>query len=227
MKKILLVEDDDQLSRSVSDVLRKEGYSCTAVFDGHKAERAFLLDEYDLVLLDLNLPGINGFSLCQSFRAKKAHIPIIVLTALGDIESKMEAYDFGAEDYLVKPVHVKELTAKLRVILKRAEIRPQEEVFSMADLKVDVAKKQVSRAGQAIVLTPKEFNLLVFLLQNRSRVVSKDDLALNVWDESNGVSHNTVEVYISFLRNKIDKEFTPKLIKTKSGFGYYLDATAE
>ena len=228
MKKILLVEDDDQLSRSVSEVLRKEGYSCTAVFDGRMAERAFLLDDYDLVLLDLNLPGTTGFSLCQQFRAKKANIPIIILTAFGDIDSKMEAYELGADDYLVKPIHLRELTAKMRIILKRAEQKPQNEgILSIADLQVDISKKAVSRSGQTIDLTPKEFNLLLYLLRHRKKVVSKDDLAMNVWDESYGVNHNTVEVYISFLRNKIDKGFSPKLIKTKQGFGYYLDDTAE
>lgn len=224
MKKILLVEDDEQLSRSVREALRKEGYSCTAVFDGRLAEGAFALDDYELVLLDLNLPGENGFTLCQQFRKKKPGVPVIILTAFGDIDSKMEAYDLGAEDYLVKPVHIRELLAKVRIQLKRAGLAPEEEeVISIADLEIHVPKKLVSRSGQPIELTPKEFNLLLYLARQPKRVASKDDLALKVWDESFGVSHNTVEVYISFLRNKLDKNFEPKLIKTKVGFGYYLD----
>ena len=224
MKKILLIEDDDQLSRSVNEALRKEGYSCTPVFDGHMADRAFALDDFDLVLLDLNLPGINGFTLCKQFRTKKAFIPIIILTAFGDIDSKMEAYELGAEDYLVKPVHLKELLAKVRISMKRSGLPQQQaEVISIADMQIHVPKKEVIRSGQTIELTPKEFNLLVYLARHQKQVVSKDELALNVWDESYGVSHNTVEVYISFLRNKIDKNFEPKLIKTKSGFGYFLN----
>lgn len=226
MKKILLIEDDDQLSRSVNDALRKEGFACSAVFDGGMAERTFKLDDFDLVLLDLNLPGLNGFTLCRQFRAQKPTIPIIILTAFGDIDSKMEAYELGAEDYLVKPVHLRELIAKVRISLKRAGTPQQEvEIISVADLQIHVPKKEVTRSGQAIELSPKEFNLLLYLVRHKKQVVSKDQLALNVWDESYGVSHNTVEVYISFLRNKIDKNFEPKLIKTKPGFGYFLDDT--
>ena len=224
MKKILLVEDDAQLSRLVQDTLRKEGLNCVPVFDGAMAERLFQLDEYQLVLLDLNLPGVNGFTLCSNFRSVNPSVPIIILTAFGDIDSKMEAFDLGADDYLVKPVHLRELVAKVRVFLKRGEQLPQqEEAISIGDLQINPAKKSVVRAGQAIELTPKEYNLLEYLLRNRRRVVSKDELAMNVWEESYGVSHNTVEVYISFLRNKIDKGAEVKLIKTKPGFGYYLD----
>jgi two-component system copper resistance phosphate regulon response regulator CusR len=224
MKKILLIEDDEQLSRSVSEALRKEGYACTTVFDGRLAERAFILDDYDLVLLDLNLPGENGFSLCQQFRKKNPAVPVVILTAFGDIDSKMEAYDLGAEDYLVKPVHIMELLAKVRIQLKRSAHLPEDgEIISIVDLEINVPKKLVSRAGQVIELTPKEFNLLLCLARQPKRIASKDELAMKVWDESYGVSHNTVEVYISFLRNKVDKNFEPKLIKTKIGFGYYLD----
>ena len=224
MKKVLLIEDDVQLSKSVQEALRKEGFGCVPVFDGAMAERAFKLDEYHLVLLDLNLPKVNGFDLCRSFRRENPQIPILILTAFGDIDSKMDAFDLGADDYLVKPVHLRELIAKVRVFLKRAEqLSVSEDLLQIGDLYVDPAKKAVNRADQSIELTPKEYNLLEYLLKNRRRVVSKDEIAMNVWEESYGVSHNTVEVYISFLRNKIDKGAEVKLIKTKPGFGYYLD----
>lgn len=224
VKKVLLVEDDAQLSRSVNDALRKEGLNCVPVYDGSMAERLFQMDDFQLVLLDLNLPGVNGFVLCRKFREINPGIPIIILTAFGDIDSKMEAFDLGADDYLVKPVHLRELVAKVRVFLKRGEqVSLQEEQISVGDLQVNPSKKSVMRAGQAIELTPKEYNLLEYLLRNRRRVVSKDELAINVWEESYGISHNTVEVYISFLRNKIDKGAEVKLIKTKPGFGYFID----
>ena len=149
MKKILLVEDDAQLSRQVNDALKKEGLSCVPVYDGAMAERAFQMDEFQLVLLDLNLPGANGFTLCRQLRNINQSIPIIILTAFGDIDSKMEAFDLGADDYLVKPVHLRELIAKVKVFLKRGEQLPnQEESIIVGNLQVNPAKKSVVRGGQ-------------------------------------------------------------------------------
>lgn len=225
MKKILIIEDDSRLSQSVSDMLIKENYACDMAFDGQMALKFFAQETYHLIILDLNLPKINGIDLCKRFRDTNSHIPILIITAFSDIESKMEAFELGADDYLVKPFHLKELGAKVKVFLKRADrTEPVLNEYRILDITVDPNKKRVIRGEKEINLTPKEYGLLEYLLKNRNRIISKEELAKNLWGESYGVTHNTIEVYINFLRNKIDRDFTHKLILTKPGFGYYLDA---
>jgi two-component system copper resistance phosphate regulon response regulator CusR len=224
LRKILIIEDDHRLSESIATTLVKDGYLCERAYDGQMAIKSFQQEVYQLILLDLNLPKINGIDLCKKFREINPGIPIIIITAFGDIDSKMEAFSLGADDYLVKPFHLKELSAKIKVFLKRAEqpLAPLP-VDEFADIRLDPNQKIVSRAGKKISLTPKEYALLEYLLKNRTRIISKDELAMNLWDVNYGVTHNTIEVYINFLRNKIDKEFDKKLILTKPGFGYYLN----
>jgi two-component system copper resistance phosphate regulon response regulator CusR len=223
VKKILIIEDDHRLSESISSSLEKEGYQCTSAFDGQIAHKFFAGETFDLVVLDLSLPKINGIDLCRKFREVNPQIPILIITAFSDIESKMEAFDLGADDYLVKPFHLKELLAKVKVFLKRAEQGTSLEAgYEYMGIHVDPNRKVVMREGREINLTPKEYGLLEYLLKNRNRIISKDELARNLWDVNYGVTHNTIEVYINFLRNKIDKEFDKKLILTKPGFGYYL-----
>jgi DNA-binding response OmpR family regulator len=224
LKKILLVEDDHRLSQSVAAALEKDGYTCVPAYDGQMALKAFQQDTYHLVLLDLNLPKMNGIDLCDRFRNMNPGIPILVITAFGDIDSKMEAFETGADDYLVKPFHLKELQAKVKVFLKRAE-QPAtaEPILQLADIRLDPNKKVAIREGKEIHLTPKEYSLLEYMLRHKKRIISKDELAMNLWDANYGVTHNTIEVYINFLRNKIDKDFEKKLILTKPGFGYYLN----
>lgn len=148
-----------------------------------------------------------------------------MITAFGDIDSKMEAFDQGADDYIVKPFHLKELGAKVKIFLKRAEDKPvTEEILQFADLVIDSQKKTVTRSGKDINLSPKEYRLLEYLVRNKNRVISKDELARNLWDNSYGVTANTIEVYINFLRNKIDRGFDHKIVLTKPGFGYYLSS---
>ena len=223
-KTILVVEDDPVLSRSLCEQLAPAGFQVLPVFDGPMAQRAIRQRSFDLVLLDLSLPGIDGFSLCQEIRLRDRNTPVIIITAFGDIDSKLNAFRIGADDYLVKPVHFQEVLAKVNIFLKRAESNPLEvEHITLANLKIDLQRKEVSRDGKAIDLTPKEFNLLACLARNKGRVLSKDDLAEQVWDNAYGVSSNTIEVYISFLRSKVDKGFERPLIHTKHGFGYTLD----
>jgi two-component system copper resistance phosphate regulon response regulator CusR len=224
VKKILVIEDDHRLSESVTKALEKEGYVCEPAFDGHMALKYFQQGSYQLVLLDINLPKMNGMDLCRKFRETNAEIPILIITAFGDIDSKMEAFTLGADDYLVKPFHLRELLAKVKVFLKRAE-QPNgaQPLYHLQDIKLDPNKKIAIREGKEINLTPKEYGLLEYMLKNSNRIISKDELAMNLWDANYGVTHNTIEVYINFLRNKIDKEFEKKLILTKPGFGYYLN----
>jgi two-component system copper resistance phosphate regulon response regulator CusR len=202
--------------------MEKDGYQCVAAYDGQMAHKFFLNETFNLVVLDLNLPKINGIELCKKFREVNPQVPILIITAFSDIESKMEAFDLGADDYLVKPFHLKELSAKVKVFLKRAEQSVMEPGYQYMDIQIDPNKKIVTREGKAINLTPKEYSLLEYLLKNRNRIISKDELARNLWDANYGVTHNTIEVYINFLRNKIDKDFDKKVILTKPGFGYYM-----
>lgn len=221
---ILLVEDDPRLSRSIAEQLRADGMDCLQVYDGDMAIRAVDGKRFDLVLLDLNLPGTDGFAVCEHLRRSDRNVPVIVTTAFSDIDDKMNAFAMGADDYLVKPVHYKELLAKVNVFLKRAAAHPLSvEQLTVGDLSIDLGSKRVQRAGKEITLSPKEFAVLAHLARKPGRVYSKDDLATQVWDGGVGVSANTIEVYISFLRAKVDKGFERKMIRTKHGFGYLLE----
>jgi DNA-binding response OmpR family regulator len=223
-KQILLVEDDPRLSRSIAEQLRAQGLACMQVYDGEMALRAFGQGQFDLVLLDLSLPKADGYSVCEQIRRTDRNTPVIVITAFSDIDDKMSAFSLGADDYLVKPVHFQELLAKVKVFLKRAEANPLEvEHIAVGDLRIDLVRKSVERAGQVIELSPKEFALLVHLARQPGRVFSKEELAEQLWDGGMGVSGNTIEVYISFLRSKVDKGSQTKLIHTKHGFGYVLE----
>jgi DNA-binding response OmpR family regulator len=221
--RILLVEDDARLSRSLAEQLAQAGMACLQVYDGELALRALAKQPFDLVLLDLSLPKRDGYSVCEGIRRTDRNTPIIVITAFSDIDDKMNAFALGADDYLVKPVHFKELLAKVKVFLKRAEANPLAvEHLVVGDLRIDLGRRSADRAGKAIVLSPKEFALLSHLARHPGRVFSKDELAEQVWEGGLGVSGNTIEVYISFLRAKVDKGFGTKLIHTKHGFGYYI-----
>lgn len=226
-KTILVIEDDPRLSRSLCEQLEGEGYATLPVFDGGMARHAIHNKKYDLVLLDLGLPEVDGATLCEEIRRHDRNTPVIVVTALGDMDSKLNAFSIGADDYLVKPVHFQELLAKVQVFLKRSGEAPLAvQRIDIADLSIDLNRKEVQRAGKPIDLTPKEFNLLVALAESKGRVLSKDDLAERVWDNAYDVSPNTIEVYISFLRSKVDKGHAQPLIHTKHGFGYTLDDRA-
>ncbi len=219
---ILLVEDEAKLGPIVRDELKRQGYQVDLAVDGKEAEEAFQSKAYSIVLLDVNLPYKSGLELCKEFRAANKTIPIIMLTAIGQIQDKVEAFDLGADDYLVKPFHFEELFVRLKALLKRTDKGPEDEKIVVDDLTIDMKNKSVVRAGININLTAKEFTLLTLLARNRERVISKQEILEKVWDLSFDTGTNTIEVYISFLRNKIDKPFEQKLIHTKPGFGYYI-----
>ncbi|MEN9299379.1 MAG: hypothetical protein RLZZ429_1692 [Bacteroidota bacterium] len=219
---ILLVEDEAKLGPIVRDELKRQGYQVDLAVDGREAELAFQSKTYSIILLDVNLPYKSGLELCKEFRAANKTIPIIMLTAIGQIQDKVEAFDLGADDYLVKPFHFEELFVRLKALLKRSDKGPEDEKIVVDDLTIDMKNKSVVRAGININLTAKEFTLLTLLARNRERVISKQEILEKVWDLSFDTGTNTIEVYISFLRNKIDKPFEQKLIHTKPGFGYYI-----
>ncbi len=221
--RILLAEDEPKLGQVIQDELNRQGYVTDVAYDGLVAEKLFKQHNYALILLDVNLPYKNGLALCKEFREAKKNIPIIMLTALGEIQDKMDAFNLGADDYIVKPFHFNELFARIKVFLKRTD--PANELgekISVADLEINLLEKTVTKANQIINLTAKEFALLTLLARSKGKVISKQEILEKVWGLSFDTGTNTIEVYISFLRNKLDKPFESKLIHTKPGFGYFL-----
>jgi len=184
----------------------------------------FNAQDFNLVILDINLPGMNGYDLCKAIRLKDQQIPIIMLTSMIALKDKIEGYDSGADDYMVKPFEFKELLLKIRALLKRTmnQTLPIGNVLKASDLEMNLDSKEVRRDGKIINLTTKEFQLLEYLLRNKNRVVSRVDIAISVWDVDFETNTNVIDVYISYLRNKVDKDFKDKLIQTHVGMGYIL-----
>ncbi len=221
--KILLAEDETKLAETIRKEMQQHDYHVEIAADGEKASELFAKNVFDLVLLDISLPKKNGMQLCEEFRKKNKNIPIIMLTALGELDDKMVAFSKGADDYIVKPFHFSELLARMKVFLKRASQNIDEtEQIQVADLVINFDTKNITRGGKTIELTAKEFALLELLARNKGRITSKPEIAEKVWDIHFDTGTNTIEVYINFLRNKIDKPFGNKLIHTKAGFGYFL-----
>ncbi len=221
-ERILLVEDEVKLAKVIQEELLRHGYLADIASDGLEATEMFSRHPYSLVLLDVNLPHKNGMILVNEFRQTSNKIPIIMLTAAGEIHDKVQAFNLGADDYIVKPFHFAELFARVKVFLKRSEFPSDTDKIEVEDMQIDFLNKTVTRDGVNINLTAKEFTLLVLLARNKGRVIAKQEILEKVWDLSFDTGTNTIEVYISFLRNKIDKPFPIKLIHTKPGFGYYI-----
>jgi DNA-binding response OmpR family regulator len=221
--KILIAEDQRKLSDVLCEEFKKQGYDIVVASDGKVAEEVFAQHKFSIVLLDINLPYKNGYELCRIFRLIDNKVPIIMLTALGELDDKMEAFNVGADDYIVKPFHMQELLARVQVFLKRrgSNAITENEKFIDGDIEIDFDNKSVHRNGQEISLTSREFSLFEVLVRNKGRVVSKAQLSEQVWGINFDTGTNTIEVFISFLRNKIDKPFSSKLIHTKPGFGYF------
>ncbi len=223
-RKILIVEDERKIADTLKFGLEEKGYRIDVAYDGNIGYRVFKSYKFNLIILDINLPGINGFELCKMIRKENSNIPIIMVTSLPTIDDKIEGYDSGADDYIVKPFEFKELLLKIRVLLKRTMFQqlPVGSILQADDLEMNLESKEVIRAGAKINLTAKEFQLLEYLLRNKNKVVSRADLAMNVWDIDFERSTNVIDVYINYLRNKIDKKFEHKLIQTQVGMGYIL-----
>lgn len=225
MKTILIVEDDRRIAQNIYRGLHAEKFEAEIAYDGITGKNLALSKKFDLVLLDVNLPGLKGYDVCQQIRVYKPSIPIIMLTAYGEIEDKVEGLNKGANDYIVKPFDFRELMARINAALRVAELNNPEsenQTLRIADLELNVGTKEVIRAGKSIELTAKEFALLEYFLLHRGRVVSKMDLAEHVWHLNFDPGTNVVEVYINYLRKKIDKDFSTKLIHTRPGLGYIM-----
>lgn len=221
--KILLLEDDLTLSREIGTYFTSKSYECTPFYDGLLLLKKYKPYTYDLIILDINVPGKNGIEVCKSIREVDKKTPIIMLTAFSEIEDKLTSFENGADDYLVKPFHFEELHARVASLLRRKEI-PQkiQEKISIQDLEILETEMKVLRSGEEIKLTPKEFKLILILATANGNVVSKQYIAEQLWDYHIETNQNTIEVYINFLRKKIDKNHDVKLIHTKIGYGYYL-----
>jgi len=221
--KILVVEDEPKVASFVKRGLEENEFSCEIASDGLMGKRMFDSGDYDLIILDLNLPYKNGIELCKEIRNSDQKIPILMLTALGTTEDKLSGFDSGADDYLVKPFEFRELLARIRALLKRTSIAETGgNMLSLLDLNVNLNTYEVMRSGKKIDLTQKEFALLVYLLRNKGKVVSRMDIAENVWDINFDTGTNIIDVYVNFLRKKMDKDFSQKLIYTQTGVGYIL-----
>lgn len=229
MKTILLVEDDAILSRNISDALMEEQLQVEFAYDGNIAEKLLKKKKFDCIILDVNLPGKNGYEICKNFRSHNTQTPVIMLTAFDELEDKVQGYDCGADDYLTKPFYMRELLLRIQSLLKRSETSNPKDSFENAvlvadDVVINQTTKKVTRNGQEIALTPREFQILLKLVSSKGELVSKQDLVKEIWGNIVDANTNTIEVYINFLRGKIDKPFGKQSIKTKIGYGYYFDA---
>ncbi len=222
---ILVVEDDGRVSELICRALQEQGWQTVAAFDGEQGAEKAAQQNFGLVILDIILPKLDGISLCKRLREQQQHLPIIMLTALGATDDKLEGFDAGADDYLVKPFDMLELLARVRALLKRGKAqsnKSQTETLTYANLSMDTRSKRVSRAEKNIELTPKEFALLQYMLENAERVLSRSEIAEQVWGVNFDTGTNFIDVYINYLRKKIDRHFEPKLIHTKTGMGFVL-----
>ena len=222
--KILLIEDDQTLNQNISDALKAEDFNTVSLFDGSLAERTLKKEIFDCVIMDINLPGKNGFEICKDFRQYNKNTPVIMLTAFSELDDKVKGYNCGADDYLTKPFYMRELLLRVNALIKRnVKNEVKKEIISAGDIRISLATKKVTRQGKEIELTPREFQILVKLIENKGELISKKDLIKEIWGNIVDANTNTIEVYINFLRNKVDKPFGKSSIKTKVGYGYYFE----
>ena len=220
--RILLIEDDIAISRLLKEGLEDESYAVDVAHDGSEGYRTASADEYDVIILDIMLPEMNGYEVCRALRKDGNKTPILMLTARDAERDIVEGLDTGADDYLAKPFSFDVLLARVRALLRRPNEK-LEEILQVGDLKLDPSLKKVTRASQEINLTAKEYGVLEYLMRNKGKVLSKEQIISHVWDFDADVLPNNVELFIMFLRRKIDKPFKSKLIHTVSGFGYKLE----
>ena len=223
---ILIIEDDQRIAELIQRGLEEQGFATTLAYDGLSGKKLALQNNYDLIITDIILPKINGLDLCKQIRENRPDTPVIMLTALGTTDDKVEGFDAGADDYLVKPFEMRELLVRIRALLKRHNKTANNSgnILKYGELEMNLHTKIVKRNGIEINLTPKEFNLLEYMLQNPERVLSREEIAEKVWKIHFDTGTNFIDVYINYLRKKIDKGFDKKLIHTKSGMGFILKA---
>ena len=222
MYTIGLAEDDHKIATLIKNGLEENGYEVSIYHDGSSALQAFQSQSFQLLILDVMMPQITGIDICKQLREAQVQTPILMLTALGSIDDKVNGLEAGADDYLVKPFHFRELLARIEAMLRRQNLSTssQPNQLNFEDVVLDISSKEVKRAGTIIELTAKEFHLLELFMRNPNRLLSRQYIAEQVWDVNFDTGTNVVDVYINFLRNKIEKGFERKLIHTKIGMGY-------
>jgi DNA-binding response OmpR family regulator len=221
--KILLVEDEAKLVSIIQRDLGAEGYEVSVALDGTTGLQMALKGDFQLIILDIMLPGINGVEVCRQLRQANAQAAILMLTALGTTENVVVGLDSGADDYMVKPFSLAELNARIRTLARRnGSGAPAPNLLQVADLVINVNERSVTRGGKPIELTATEYRLLEFLVKNRNHMLSRIEILENVWNIDFNMGTNVVDVYINYLRKKVDKDFEPKLIHTVVGMGYIL-----
>lgn len=220
---ILIVEDEKKICDSLRQGLSENGFTVQVAYDGAIGLKLFRQGGFGLVILDINLPGINGYELCKAIRNNDHETPVIMLTAMSAVDDKIEGFESGADDYIIKPFDFRELLVRIQAILKRihSTVIAGMQLKAM-DLVMNLDTKEVVRSGQQIYLTAKEFQLLEYFLRNKNRVLSRADIALNVWDIDFDSGTNVIDVYVNYLRKKIDRNFDAPLIQTFVGMGYVL-----
>lgn len=221
--KILVIEDEKKVSAFIKKGLEEQGFEAVQAFDGEVGLRLAAQTDFDVILLDVILPGMNGFQTCEKLRSHlKSKTPILMLTALGATDDIILGLETGADDYITKPFKFRELVARIKALSRRSSSQLVNSKIGIADLEVDMDSKVVLRDNESISLTAREFNLLVYFLRNQGKVVSRADILENVWEINFDLGTNVVDVYVNYLRNKIDRNFSPKLIHTAVGMGYVL-----
>ncbi|MFA7471671.1 MAG: response regulator [Spirosomataceae bacterium] len=221
--KLLLIEDEPKTVQSLKQGLEENGYEVDIAYDGLIGLQLARRGGYALIITDIIMPGLNGLELCKELRETDSNTPILMLSALGTTDDKVTGLDVGADDYLVKPFEFKELVARVRALTKRhTGVAQTSNILRFADLEVNLDARTVFRSGVKIELTVREFNLLVYLIRNQGKVVSKAEIAEHVWDMNFDSGTNVIEVYVNYLRKKVDRDFPVKLIHTQFGMGYVL-----
>jgi DNA-binding response OmpR family regulator len=224
---ILIVEDDHTLNNNIREAITSDGFSSAEAYDGLIADKILRKEQFDCVIMDINLPGKNGYDLCRDFRSYNAQTPVLMLTAFSELEDKVKGFDSGADDYLTKPFYMRELLLRLHSLTRRNKSQTgnntDDEQTVAGDIVIHKSRKRVYRQGQEISLTPREYQILQRLSESAGEVVSKKELVREIWGQTFDANTNTIEVYINFLRNKLDKPFGKNTIRTRVGYGYYLE----
>ncbi|MCI5743748.1 MAG: response regulator transcription factor [Bacteroides sp.] len=222
MQTILIVEDEKRVADLLKIGLEENGYQTMVAYDGAMGLRLFQSNVFQLVISDIILPKLDGFELCREIRKLNEKIPVLMLTALGSADDKLDGFDAGADDYMVKPFDFRELIARVKVLLRRSAetvaVQPDQIVY--ADLSINLKLQEVRRKDILVKLSPKEYNLLLYMVENAEKVISRVEIAEKVWNTHFDTGTNFIDVYINYLRKKIDKEFDTKLIHTKPGVGF-------
>ncbi|RNI28156.1 DNA-binding response regulator [Rufibacter immobilis] len=220
--KILVIEDEPNVAAFIKRGLQEQTYEVEVAYDGNMGKKLALQNEYQVIVMDVILPHLSGLDLCRQLRQEQLRTPILLLTALGTTDDVVDGLEAGADDYLPKPFKFRELVARVRALARRAEPQPAGNLLRLSDLTMNLDTKEVTRASKDINLTAREFALLEYFLKKQGKVLSRVDLLENVWDLNFDLGSNVVDVYVNYLRNKIDKDFPVKLLHTVVGMGYML-----